>query len=56
MATVLNQDVAGLHPRINRFLVEIHKSASSNLSEMSSYDQNPTTRSIVQKVASDPIP
>jgi hypothetical protein len=40
MATVLNQDVAGLHPRINRFLVEIHKSASSNISEMSAYDQN----------------
>lgn len=35
---VYNHDVAGLHARINRFIVEIQKSVSSNVSQMNGFD------------------
>lgn len=37
---VYNSDVAGLHRRINRFIVEMAKSASNQSSLMSEFDQN----------------
>ena len=37
--TVYNSDVAGLHRRINRFVFEMMKSASSNVSQTSEADQ-----------------
>lgn len=37
---VYNPDVAGLHRRINRFIVEMSKSASNQMSLMSEFDQN----------------
>lgn len=37
---VYNHDVAGLHRRMNRFIGEMAASASTNLSQMSEYDQN----------------
>ena len=36
---VLNHDVVGLHERINRFIIELQKSQSSNVSHMNSFDQ-----------------
>ncbi len=39
MATVLNHDIAGLCRRINRFIVELHKSVSSGVHEVSEFDQ-----------------
>lgn len=38
MADVNNQDIAGLHARLNRFLREAHKSASSGLSAITTPD------------------
>ena len=40
MATVLNHDVAGLCRRLNRFIIELQKSASSSVSDMSTFDQD----------------
>lgn len=37
---VYNSDVAGLHRRLNRFIVEMAKSASNQSSIMSEFDQN----------------
>lgn len=37
--TTYNQDVAGLYRRVNSFLVELYKSASSGVHAMSSFDQ-----------------
>jgi len=39
MPEVLNQDLPGLHKRINRFLTEIYKSQSSSISEVTAADQ-----------------
>ena len=39
MATVLNHDVAGLCRRLNRFIIELQKSASSSVSDMNEFDQ-----------------
>ena len=39
MSAVLNQDVAGLDARINRFIVEFHKSVSSGISQVTAADQ-----------------
>ena len=38
MADVNNQDIAGLHARLNRFLREAHKSASSGLNTITTPD------------------
>ncbi len=39
MSTVNNHDIAGLHARINRFIVELFKSVSSGTSQVSAFDQ-----------------
>lgn len=39
MSFVYNHDVRGLHTRINRFIVELLKSGSSSVSQVSSFDQ-----------------
>ena len=39
MATVLNQDVVGLHARINRFITELYHSVGSSVSQMTTADQ-----------------
>src|SRR5512139_1355469 len=36
---VYNHDVAGMHARLNRFLVEVSLSASNGASQVNSYDQ-----------------
>lgn len=38
--TVYNHDVVGLTNRINRFIIEVQKSSSSGVSEMSRFDQD----------------
>lgn len=39
MSTVLNHDIAGMCRRINRFIVELHKSVSSGVHELNEFDQ-----------------
>ena len=39
MAEVMNHDVAGMCRRINRFIVELHKSVSSSIHGMNKFDQ-----------------
>jgi len=39
MTTVLNHDVAGMCRRINRFIVEVQKSASAGVADMAPFDQ-----------------
>ena len=39
MATVLNHDIAGLCRRINRFIIELHKSVSSGVHYVNEFDQ-----------------
>ena len=39
MAKVNNHDVVGLYNRLNRFLVELFKCASSSVSEVNTFDQ-----------------
>ena len=38
MTSVNNQDITGLHARLNRFLREVHKSASSGLNAITTPD------------------
>ncbi len=38
MGTVFNHDIVGLHARINRFVVEVNKSVSSNTSAYNEFD------------------
>ncbi len=40
MATVYNHDVAGLCRRINRFIIELHKSVSSGIQYVNEFDQD----------------
>lgn len=59
--TVYNQDIAGIHSRINRFIEELIRSVSSASSGMNPFDQNRLTqyilvlRTYVQHVASLPF-
>jgi hypothetical protein len=40
MAEVLNDDVVGLYKRLNRFIEELFKSQSANVTDMNVHDQN----------------
>lgn len=39
MTIVMNHDIAGLCRRINRFIIELHKSVSSGVHEVNEFDQ-----------------
>ncbi len=43
MSFVYNQDVRGLHSRMNRFITEMLHSQSANLSEVNAFDQTRLT-------------
>lgn len=39
MAIVYNTDIAGLHARINRYIIEHNRSVSANVSQVNPFDQ-----------------
>lgn len=39
MSSVLNQDVVGIHARVNRFITEFYHSVGSSISQMTTADQ-----------------